>query len=306
MRILRGLFAGLRGRAQGGARADRLAARTACNPIVASGCTGRRPAAARLAALLACAALAGCAARGPGGYVLDTSLSSRGQSSRVQFIVLHYTAGSLERSLHVLSHGQVGAHYVVTDEQPPRLLRMVDESRSAWHAGESAWRGYTWLNSSSIGVEIVNPGWTRGPDGAMRWHPYPDWQIDAMIALVRDLAERHGVKPENIVGHSDIAPRRKMDPGPLFPWKRLADAGLGRWYDETLAARYLAQFQAEGLPEIGWFQQHLARIGYDVPQSGVADDATQAALAAFQLHYRPRDFSGLPDAETAALLAAMP
>lgn len=268
--------------------------------------TGRGAGLSRLALLFACAVLAGCAARGPGGYRLDASMPSQGQSSRVQFIVLHYTAGSLERSLKVLSQGKVGSHYVVTDEEPPRFFRMVDENRSAWHAGTSAWRGYTWLNSSSIGIEIVNPGWTRGPDGAMVWHPYPESQIEAVIALVRDLAQRHGVKPENIVGHSDIAPRRKLDPGPLFPWKRLADAGLGRWYDEARARQYLAQFQAEGPPDIGWFQQHLARIGYDVPQSGVADDATQAALAAFQLHYRPQDFFGRADAETAALLAAVP
>ena len=271
------------------------------DPVRTAAMPGRR-----LALLLACAALAGCAARGPGGYRLDTSIASPGQSSRAQFIVLHYTAGSLARSVQALTLGKVGSHYLVTDEDPPRLLRLVDEDRSAWHAGESYWRGYTWLNSSSIGIEIVNPGWTRAPDGAQAWHPYPESQIRAVIALVRDVAGRHGIKPENIVGHSDIAPVRKMDPGPLFPWKRLAEAGLGRWYDETRAQQYLAQFQAEGMPDIAWFQRQLARVGYRVPQSGQLDDGTQAALIAFQLHYRPADFSGVADAETAALLAALP
>ncbi|MFC4274982.1 N-acetylmuramoyl-L-alanine amidase [Achromobacter aloeverae] len=139
------------------------------------------------------------------------------------------------------------------------------------------------------------------------WQPYTEAQIRAVILLVRDIAQRHGVRPENIVGHSDIAPQRKTDPGPLFPWRRLAQAGLGRWYDEAAAQAATRRYAIDGaLPDASWFQDELARVGYDVPRTGAYDAATTRVIAAFQMHYRPARYDGVADAETAAILSVLP
>src|SRR5690606_9759033 len=119
------------------------------------------------------------------------------------------------------------------------VYQLVDESRRAWHAGASSWYGRSGVNSGSIGVEVVNPG-----KRDETWSAYSPRQIATLATLLRDLISRHQVKPQNIVGHSDIAPQRKIDPGPLFPWKKLADEGIGRWYDEAAAQRYERDFQA--------------------------------------------------------------
>lgn len=259
-----------------------------------------------LAALVLLAGLlASCAVQPPGTYSVDRSIAAKSQSSRVQHIVLHYTVSDRERALSLLSQGEVSSHYLITDDEPPRVYQLVDESRSAWHAGQSYWRGRTWLNATSIGIEIVNRGQVNR-DGTTLWQPYPQSQIDTVVALVRDIARRHGVSAENIVGHSDIAPQRKQDPGPLFPWHRLAEQGLARWYQpEAVAARSI-EFAREGLPAIAWFQEQLTRVGYEVPRHGELDDATSNVIRAFQMRYRPGDFSGVPDVETAAILAALP
>ncbi|CFM83774.1 N-acetylmuramoyl-L-alanine amidase [Bordetella pertussis] len=269
------------------------------------------------AAPIACLlALAGCAARGPAGLDLDTSITAVSQSSRVRAVVLHYTSTGNENSLKILSERKVSAHYLITDTPRPRVYRLVDETRAAWHASISAWYDQSTMNSTSIGIELVNPGWTNGEGNWTRgghgdtdsrhWAPYSDAQIETLIVLLRDIVARHGIAPENIVGHSDIAPQRKVDPGPLFPWQRLAQAGLGRWYDEAGAAAHLARLQTEGVPDIAWFQGQLARLGYATPQSGVLDTATRNVLAAFQMHYRPARHDGQPDAETAAIMLALP
>jgi N-acetylmuramoyl-L-alanine amidase len=259
-----------------------------------------------LAGLLCALALAGCATAPLRPYTLDDSLQAASQSSRVRFIVLHYTASDRARSLQLLSQGKVSSHYLVSDELPGKVYALVDENRAAWHAGPSSWYGYTWLNASSIGIEIVNPGWVDDGRGGRAWlHPFNEAQIQAIIALVQDIAQRHGVEPRNIVAHSDIAPTRKQDPGPLFPWKRLAAAGLGRWYDEALAADFRLAFEAKGVPDAAWFQENLARVGYGIERTGNFDEATIKTIAAFQMHYRPARSDGLPDAETAAVLQAL-
>lgn len=255
------------------------------------------------AVFLALAALAGCAQRGPAGLDLDTSVTAVSQSSRVRFVVVHYTSTDDAVSMKLLSQGKVSAHYLI--DTSGRAHRLVDETRAAWHAGESAWYGLNAMNSTSIGIEIVNPGWTDGTDGKPQWHAYGDRQIRALTLLLRDIIQRNGITPENVVGHSDIAPQRKVDPGPLFPWKQLAAAGIGRWYDEAGAAAHLARLQAQGTPDVAWFQQQLQRLGYTTPQNGTLDRATLNVLAAFQMHYRPALHDGQPDAETAAIMLAM-
>lgn len=250
--------------------------------------------------------LSGCAQRWPAGLDVDTSVNAVSQDSRVRFIVLHYTSGSNAASLLTLSRGDVSAHYLVMGGTPVKIYRLVPEDRNAWHAGDSSWYGHTSVNNASIGIEIVNDGPTKTPDGITRWQDYSEAQIQAVILLVRDIARRQGVQPENIVGHSDVAPQRKTDPGPRFPWQRLAQNGLGRWYD-TMAAK-LAQtgYERAGIPDAAWFQAQLERVGYAVPHSGSFDAETTRVIAAFQMHYRPERCDGAADAETAGILAALP
>ena len=251
---------------------------------------------ALLASLLV---LAGCAS----GPRYDTSHPSANYDSRIQFVVVHYTSASLERSLQLLTHGEVSSHYLIGDDQRATVYKLMDENQRAWHAGESQWQGRTWLNSSSIGIEIVNPGFKDTPTGRL-WYPYSEAQIQALIVLLKDISKRNGISPQHIIGHSDIAPLRKLDPGPLFPWKRLAAEGLGVWPNEQAVAREQARFASE-MPSITWFQQQLAILGYETPQTGELDVATRHVLAAFQMHFRPSKFDGTPDAESAAILKVL-
>jgi len=245
--------------------------------------------------LLALLLLTGCVR----GLRIDRSFQARSQDSRVRYLILHCTEADWASSLAILTEGGVSCHYLVRD-QPVRVYQLVPEERRAYHAGTSYWKGDTALNAVSIGIEIVNLGSLQVPGRA----PYPDYpreQIDAVIALVKQIAARHGIRPDHILGHSDIAPQRKVDPGPRFPWKRLAAEGLVPWPDEAAVAARLGRFQA-ALPDPAWFQARLAEYGYETPGTGLLDPPTRRVLAAFQMKYRPSRFDGLPDAETAAML----
>jgi len=252
-----------------------------------------------LAATLLIALLAGCAT----GPQYDKTYTAKGQSSRARFLVLHYTVGDRASSLKTLTEAQVSAHYMVTDDPKPVIYNLVDENNAAWHAGNSSWKNYTQLNNSSIGIEIVNSGWKDTPNGRV-YAPFPQSQIDAIIPLVRDIVTRHHITPENVLGHSDIAPLRKQDPGPMFPWKQFADAGLVVWPDAARVALVTPIFQTQ-LPDVAWYQKKLATWGYGLVQSGNLDEQTRTVLSAFQMKYRPADFAGNPDAETASLLEVL-
>lgn len=262
---------------------------------------------ATFAAATASLLLAGCATgpvtTTPGGVAIDTTYTARGQDSRVMFLVLHYTVANFPLSLKILTEGEVSAHYLVSDETPPKIYRLVDENRRAWHSGPSAWRGHRMLNASSIGIEIVHPGLIDTPEGK-RYAPFRADQIDVLLPLIQDIVTRHQIRPERIVGHSDVLPMRKQDPGPTFPWKRLADAGLIHWPDAAQVATQRAIFELLP-PEVAWFQKALATHGFDLPVTGTLDEPTRAALSAFQMKYRPARYDGQPDAETAALLQVL-
>lgn len=242
--------------------------------------------------------LAGCGH----GLRIDDSHTAAGQNSRVQYIVLHYTSADLNRSLQLLTETEVSSHYLI-GEAPPTIYRLVDENRRAWHAGDSQWQGRTWLNGTTIGIELVNQGFYDTPAGRY-WQPFAPAQIEALIALLKDIMQRHQLSPGRILAHSDIAPQRKVDPGPLFPWKRLAEAGLMPWPDDSAVAHQQALFSAS-LPSVQWFQEQLMRQGYAVPLHGELDQATRNVIAAFQMKYRPTRYDGEPDAQTAALLVVL-
>lgn len=242
--------------------------------------------------------LAGCAT---GALRVDTSHTSVTQASRVQFLILHYTVANFEDSLDILARqGRVSSHYLVQDD-PVKVYRLVDESRLARHAGVSYWAGMSMLNASSVGIEIVNPGYTE-TEGGRVYAPYSQEQIDTVIRLSKEIIERHDIRPEFVLGHADIAPGRKQDPGPRFPWKQFADAGLIPWPDAAQVVERLAFYRDQPVPDVAWFQQRLATVGYRVPDSGELDDATRDVISTFQMKYRPDDIAGTPDAETAAWL----
>jgi N-acetylmuramoyl-L-alanine amidase len=257
--------------------------------------------------LLLCVALVtGCAGTRtttPGGVAIDTRYTSANQDSRALFLVIHYTVADLRESVKVLTETphEVSAHYLVSDETPPVIYRLVPEDRRAWHSGSSHWRGHQMLNAASIGIEIVHPGFRLRPDGRREYLPFAAAQIDALLPLVKDIVKRHGIRPERIVGHSDVLPQGKEDPGPMFPWKRLADEGLIAWPDAQRVAAQRGVFDA-ALPDVAWFQQMLGKHGFAPLNSSVLDEPTRRTVSAFQMRYRPANFDGKPDAETAALL----
>jgi N-acetylmuramoyl-L-alanine amidase len=199
----------------------------------------------------------------------------------IDALVLHYTELPLKESLDILSDGtrahRVSAHYVLAEDGT--AYRLVPEERVAWHAGRSSWRGREALNGTSIGIEIVNLHGDR--------HGYPSQQVTALIELCRDILARHSaIAPRDVVGHSDIAPTRKIDPGLRFPWKTLADAGIGLW-------------PRAAAPIEGDVHAGLHRLGY------TADLPTKEIVATFQRRYRPAKADGVADPETRALIAGL-
>jgi N-acetylmuramoyl-L-alanine amidase len=221
---------------------------------------------------------------------LSPNHGSRGDAPNIRAIdmlVLHYTGmRSAVEAIDRLcdAEAKVSAHYVV--EEDGSLWRLVPEERRAFHAGVSCWQGEQNLNHCSIGIEIVNPGHEWG------YRPFPDPQMAAVEELCRDILSRRRIPGYRIVGHSDIAPDRKSDPGELFDWRRLARAGIGLW-PEPAVTQARRRGRGVGVVERAAALADLARIGYCV---GAGSE--QAAVAAFQRRFRPQRWDGLIDGET--------
>ncbi len=262
--------------------------------------------AALVAALAAALAMAGCASGPPtateGGVPIDATRSAKGQDSRVLFLVIHYTVADLPISIKVLTENDVSAHYLVSDETPPRIFRLVPEERRAWHSGPSAWKGHRLLNASSIGIEIVHPGFRLGPGGERIYLPFAQRQIDALVPLVKDIVARHQIRPERVLGHGEVSPQFKQDPGPTFPWRLFAELGITPpWPDAARVAAQRVLYEAQ-LPDNGWFQEMLEGHGYAIEKTGQLDPQTRNVMMNFQMRYRPERYDGQPDAQSAALL----
>jgi len=219
------------------------------------------------------------------------NFDARPGNAHVDMLILHYTGMRTAReALDRLCDpaAKVGAHYLIDEDGT--VTRLVAEEKRAWHAGISSWRGRRDINGASIGIELVNPGHEFG------YRHFPGPQMAALEALAKGILGRHPIPPRHVVGHSDVAPLRKQDPGEFFDWPRLARAGIGFWPNFTrgTAANPL------GLRET---QSSLAAIGYFCPESGALDAATTAAILAFQRHFRPERCDGVLDTETGRRIA---
>jgi len=221
----------------------------------------------------------------------------------VSLLVLHYTgmengAIALERLCD--PNAKVSAHYAI--EENGQIFQLVDEDKRAWHAGVSEWQGETNINSASIGIELVNGG-HNFPDAQGNLPIFPDIQINALIALCKDIISRHG--PLTLLGHSDIAPDRKIDPGEHFPWQGLAAAGLGFWPSINVPdSRVL--FEAGSRDRgVAIVQRGLAHIGYGARVSGVMDAKTVQHISALQRRYRPDKIDGVVDVITMEIIKTL-
>lgn len=259
------------------------------------------------------------------------SIPSENFNSRVSVLVIHHTSADFEGSVNILtkpSSNSVSSHYLVPDpsdlsykNKKLEVYELVAETDRSWHAGRSYWNGKTALNDTSIGIEIVNQTYCVKPDApqsgdstalnvrsAKRFCFYPDFpetQIEILKPLIDGILKRHPrITPTEIVGHSDIAPDRKIDPGPRFPWHRLYKLGYGAWFDDDVAVKYWNRFLADPLP-IKNVQQALGAYGYKIEETGVLDTQTRNVLQAFQLHFRPSEITGEPSVETVAILYAL-
>lgn len=208
----------------------------------------------------------------------------RADGSRVELLILHYTG--MPTASHALERlcdpaAQVSAHYTVDEDGT--IYAHVPEDRRAWHAGRSSWRGVEDVNSRSIGIEIVNPGHEFG------YRPFPPVQMAAVAELCQDIVKRHRIAPADVLGHSDVAPTRKEDPGELFDWPELAAQGIGLWPTPSQAD--------DGAFTDAEVAALLGRYGYD--------PAEPRALLAFQRHFHPYGLTGTPDPETMRRLRAL-
>jgi N-acetylmuramoyl-L-alanine amidase len=215
--------------------------------------------------------------------ILSPNCDARPDGAAVDVLVIHYTGmQSAEAALARLTDpaSQVSAHYLIDEDGS--VIRLVPEEKRAWHAGVSSWRGRAGVNATSIGIELVNPGHEFG------YRAFPEPQMAALEVLSREIVARHAIAPRNIVGHSDVAPIRKCDPGELFDWPRLAAAGVGLWPPAN---------ERTPAPE-DQVAPLLAAFGYDV-----AD--LRAAVVAFQRHFARHRLDGVADPATRRILAAL-
>jgi len=211
------------------------------------------------------------------------NFDDRGKFANIDMLVMHYTGmESADLALTRLcdKESRVSAHYFIDEDGSVRQL--VDESQRAWHAGVASWRGQHNINQRSIGIELVNPGHEFG------YRPFTAAQIEVVISLSQDILKRHPIPPRNVVGHSDIAPSRKNDPGELFDWQRLAAAGIGLWPGESGVLEMDRHLVAG----------NLATVGYEI-------DNLSKAVRAFQRHFRPARVTGRIDAGTARCLSSL-
>jgi N-acetylmuramoyl-L-alanine amidase len=226
----------------------------------------------------------------------------RPANATIDMLVLHYTgmpdaASALERMCDPAS--EVSAHYMIDEDG--RVTRLVAEDRRAWHAGLACWAGASDINDRSIGIELVNPGHEFG------YRPFPEAQMAALEELARNIVGRHAIPPARVLGHSDVAPGRKQDPGELFDWARLARAGVGFWPQIDAISGLGEHLLPAGAddPLVAEARDLLARYGYETGPGATLDPLTARVLTAFQRHFRPFRVDGRLDRQTMEILRVL-
>ncbi|WP_276641497.1 N-acetylmuramoyl-L-alanine amidase [Siccibacter turicensis] len=256
--------------------------------------------------------LAGCAGEkgviDRGGYKVDTRRQAQAAYPRVKVLVIHYTADDFDTSLATLTDKHVSSHYLIPATPPreggkPLIWQLVPERELAWHAGASFWRGASRINDTSIGIELENRGWIK-VNGAKQFVPFNPPQIAVLTDLARDIIARYDIKPQNVVAHADIAPQRKDDPGPLFPWQQLAAQGVGAWPEASRVAFYLNGRDPYSPVDTALLLDALERYGYPVTPD-MTSAQQKRVIQAFQMHFRPALWSGVADAQSLAIAEAL-
>ena len=250
------------------------------------------------------------------------TFQSESFSTRIRFVVIHYTSIDWENSLKVLTNEryEVSSHYLIpeggddTYSDQIKIFQLVDEENRAWHAGISKWEERTNINDQSIGIELVNQAECSVRQGSQYdytnnyiclFSEFDSEQIDQLILLLKDILSRHDeIKPTYIVGHSDISPDRKFDPGPKFPWKKLYENGIGAWYDDQTFEKYKNQFKRK-VPDINQIQCALKRYGYGIEVTNKMDQQTFFVIRAFQYHFTPNKSDGSISVDTVSALWAL-
>lgn len=207
--------------------------------------------------------------------------------SKINFIILHYTdTKTAKEALDILTSPEkkVSSHYVVDENGD--IYSLVKEHDRAWHAGVSSWQGMENLNAFSIGVEIVNPGHLNG------LKKFPEVQMKSVLELCQGIIERHKIKPQYVLAHSDIAPARKKDPGEMFDWQYLASHGVGIFYQPKKVPAGLTLEEGDKAGQVKEFQQKLKKLGYKIPETGVFDVETKEVVEAFQRRFLPMNSVG--------------
>ena len=230
---------------------------------------------------------------------------ARDPAKPVDVLLIHYTGMlSGEGALRWLCNpaSKVSSHYVVFEDG--RTVQLVEEGRRAWHAGRSHWAGETDINACSVGIEIVNPGHQFG------YRTFPAAQIAAVIALCRGILSRHPIPPERVLAHSDVAPMRKEDPGELFPWDTLHEAGIGHYVTPSPILEGPRLGPGDSGDAVTALQARFRAYGYGIGEEGGFGPETAAVVRAFQRHFRPALVDGVADVSTmdtlARLVAARP
>lgn len=221
------------------------------------------------------------------------NFNERKDDAKIDLVIIHYTGmASTEAALTRLTDpkSEVSCHYLIDEEG--NIFQLVDDDKRAWHAGVSSWRGKGDVNSRSIGIELSNRG----------HEPFTDKQLGALALLSHDLSHRHNIPPENFIGHSDIAPDRKQDPGPLFPWRKMASHDIGVWPQPTLKDKFNAKASAK--------DERKLKVLFRIAGYGVDTPSVKELVTAFQSRYEPHVFKnpakvGIATPSTVAKLRAL-
>ena len=210
------------------------------------------------------------------------------KKKEIKFIIIHYTGMQSEiESIKRLKNPKfkVSCHYIIN--RKGRIIQIVQDKKVAWHAGRSKWKKFTNLNKNSIGIELVNKGYEFG------YQNYTKEQIKSLIELCKNLKKKYSIKKENFLGHSDIAPLRKIDPGEKFPWKKLSNHKLGNWYKESQKKIDLSPKKIE----IAFFK-NLKKLGYRYFSIYKRSNKDERIIKSFQQHYLPNNVTGKIDLKT--------